>query len=76
MSSTTWMFPKNSFSPSSFFTNADDDDDDDGDDDDDDTGAPARGSTVVVNAEGEKVTAVIMSSSFCPLLLISFYDCI
>ena len=72
MSSTTWMFPKNSFSPSSFFTNADDDDDDDGDDDDDDTGAPARGSTVVVNAQGEKVVDVaIMSSSLCPLLLIS-----
>ena len=69
MSSTTWIFPRNSFSPSSFFTNADDDDDDD--EDDDDTGAPARGSTVVVNAQGEKVVdVVIMSCSFCTLLLI------
>ena len=65
LSSTTWIFPRNSFSPSSFFTNADDDDDDD------DTGAPARGSTVVVNAQGEKVVdVVIMSCSFCTLLLI------
>ena len=69
MSSTTWISPRDSFSPSSFFTNADDDDDDD--EDDDDTGAPARGSTVVVNAQGEKVVdVVIMSCSFCTLLLI------